>query len=188
MRISLRELLILSGVVAVGIATLLYGGPITSGVVVSLVGVITIAMVIRALVESDVRRSTAIGFAVTSLAYLGILIIANDAKQKEFDPYDGDLPTTRVLQPIIEWAWSQQEYYLDPQGKVSKQPPPQGTTVMSVRAGQKSWGGNWSRVEVPHREDFMMTGHALWTLLFAFLGSKYAGHVYRHREQRQRSA
>lgn len=187
MGLSLRELLLLVAAVAVAVPSLLYGGPLVSGATVCAVGVVLVAMGIHVVIDRGEAQAGAIGFAIPAAIYAVLVVssVNNSGRVREWlelDPYTGSMPTTRMLRPVMEWAWSRRSYYIDPQGNRTQQPPPPGASLMGgLRPNQPGFGGGWRSIELPHRADFMATAHALWTLLFGYLGSKYGRRLYTRR-------
>jgi hypothetical protein len=81
MRISLRELLIVVAVAAVGMAGLKYASDNMLPVVQAMVGILTLTMCIRAVVDRGHARAFAIGFVICSSGYAIAAHVADDLYQ-----------------------------------------------------------------------------------------------------------
>lgn len=174
MRFSLRELLIVLTVACLAVPALLFAGPVVKGIAVTGVGAAMLAAAIHAAIDTGRRRALAVGFLIPAVAYAGMLLLAGSP---EHDPYKGKFWTSKVMQQPLAWATADRSYYVDFQGKRTKQPPPapRGGGGGGFGGG---FGGAFAYREIPARDDLMPVAHCLWTLLFGYLGMKYAGWVF----------
>lgn len=179
MRLSLRELLTLVGLLAVAIPLLLFGGPFASGLVLTLAVLISLAKTIQALVARGETQAAATGFAIVAVFYGGCVFASvkgDNREWRELEYLEGALPTSKVLYPLLSAAQRQRTYYVSPEGKTTRESPLAGTPL--------SYGGlgsGWRVVSLPQTECFMATGHSCWALFLGYIGSKYAASVHRKR-------
>jgi hypothetical protein len=165
-QISVRELMLLLFVVALGLASLSTGGRIASLTILLLIAVVT-ALAIVACVGRGKWRSFAIGylipfsFYVVPHAYVG---------SSELDPY-GKLPTTRMFQPLFEQL-VRREYV----NSFTGQPVPNydPTTNQGFGGGGFAIGPPVSAKETPDRTTFMLLAHTLFATVLAYVGGKFA--------------
>lgn len=171
-RLSLRELLMLVALVASATASLKYASQLWLALVAGVTTVAFCAALIVAAVDRGQRQAFAMGFALTMIAY-GATLMTGDrtvgfggnmhSKNIEFDPWEGRLPTTRLLR------------YVHIAVNENRQVP------MS-----QPFGGATTRlVEIPPREVFMPIGHCWWALLLAYVGGRFAATVYMRRTREQ---
>jgi len=208
LRISLREFLILVTAVVVGCASLKFANDYWL-IIVSLTTFFAfIAAAIVALIDRGSRQSIAMGFILAGVVYGGLLSSqASDGDQNravvrnpEFDPYDGKLPTTRIMRPLFEAV--SVDWYLDrATGKRINeyQLPPGATIDRYADWGGMGGGGGGMRAQAPKtgfgyagqtpdREHFMPIAHCLWALLFGYAGGHFARWVYFRRLREQKAA
>lgn len=76
MRISLRELMLVVAVAAVGMAGLKFASTEMRTVVQAMTGLILLAMLVKATVDRGARQAFAVGFAVCALIYLLVLSVS----------------------------------------------------------------------------------------------------------------
>ena len=150
-------------------------------------GLLLMAMAIVAFVGIGAVKAYAIGFLLPVVIYAGCVVIAG---HNELDPYDGKLPTV----PVLRFAHQQlvTKTYIDPfTGKPMPDYDPAahdhsrmgsgGTGMESVPMGGGMGGfmPGPSLLEIPDRPTFMTLAHTLLALIFGWLGSQFAVHVYR---------
>jgi hypothetical protein len=171
-RLSLRELLTIVAFVAIGIASLKYANDFWLAVVAAVTMLSFFAVTIVAIVDGGPRQAFAIGFALTMLAYGLILLTGRTtlgfggnsySKNIEMDPYDGRLPTTRMLRYVhIAVTETQEAVVGSPFSGMAKQV-----------------------VEKPQREILMPIGHCWWALVLGYAGGRFARWVYGRRIREQ---
>jgi hypothetical protein len=180
-RFSVRELLLLFAVAAVGCAALRYANQwwlfaASAGTFLAMM-----AGLVVALIDRGPRQAFAIGFVVWAAVYAAIVLSktvegANYPRRNvEFDPYSGALATTQLLRPlfesIVETEW------ID---------PATGQIIAGYNPNQPAGRIAYMR-ESPSRENFMQIAHCLWTLAAGYAGGKLGRWVYARRV-RQRGA
>lgn len=184
-RISLRSLLALVALVAVGCVALKYANAWWVGVVATITLLAFMAAVVVAFVDRGPRQAFAIGFAACAAIYGGMVASSRwfyaggagavaPLVNREMDPDAGILPTTRLLgayyKAVVElWNVDQQT------GKrIQKIPTEQVAATYAAGFGPKT-------VEQPSREAFMPVGHCLWMLLLGYIGGGFARSVFARR-------
>src|SRR5688572_29076867 len=75
MRISLRELMIVVAMAAVGLAGLRFASSGMQPIVQAMTGILLLFFLVRAIVDVGVARAFAIGFVICSLAYLCMVVL-----------------------------------------------------------------------------------------------------------------
>jgi hypothetical protein len=199
-RISLREFFALVAAVAVACAALKYANEYWLAVVSLVTLVAYVAATIVALVDRGPRQVAAVGFLATMSIYAALLYArrpegaANTLPRShpEFDPYNGILPTTRLMRPLFE-AMSANWYVDLATGKsLNESQLPSGATIVSYSGGGFAPGGvaapttGFTHVgEIPAREHFMPIAHCFWALLFGYIAAKFARWVYARRLREQ---
>ena len=152
-RFSIRGLLIVVAFVAVACAALKYAGPV-SWTILSAAGVLLlIASTIVAFIGKGEQRAKAIGTAVC-IAIYGILVCL--FYPPESNPSGPMLPTTRLTLLLAEYLAN---HGLGSEATKFIYEGVDFTRVIDLRAR-------------------VIVGHLLWTMLFGFLGSVFAGFVY----------
>lgn len=181
LRVSLMELMAVLAAVGVGCAALKYAGDVWWTVLsaAALVGFLAAAVV--AVVGRGPGQARAIGFVLCVGIYALLLWSAKvgNGQNRELDPYDGRLPTTKLLKPVFESLVVRT--YIDAfTGKeMTNYNPPPGTVLGN--------SGTIISQETPDRGQFMAIGHLLWAVLFGYLGSRFAAWVDRRRRVRDSS-
>lgn len=160
---TLRELLFAVMFLALGLASLRAGGVLAS-ITILLAIVLSMGMAIIAFVGRGELQAFAIGFLIPVIAYAASILAIG---RSEFDPYEGKLPTSRLLLPVYQAIV--QEEWIDSTGKVV---PKNWTGTFNNRPGLK---------ETPDRTTFMSLAHVLIAMLFGYAGARFAVVVYRRR-------
>jgi hypothetical protein len=184
-RFTIRELVLVTGLIAVGCAGLKYANEVWWSVLWLGLLMLLLAAVVTALVGRGELRAAAIGFAVCVLAYAILFRAApmhpNTGTTRELDPFDGSLPTTRLLLPVfrimVKGAYIDQQTGKEvPDYDPTKNPAPGGMGFGGgMGGGMGGFGGSTVfYVESPRRENFMAVGHILWALALGYLGSRFA--------------
>jgi hypothetical protein len=124
--------------------------------------------VVIALVGRDKPRAFAIGFIACKAVYGGLLWAGGS---KEFDPYTGYLPTTKILLPA-QRAMTKVTYVDLLTGTIVPDYQP-ASGVAGMSGGMQRVGAS----ERPPREQFMAVGHLLWADLLATCGALFAWFV-----------
>ena len=201
-RFSLRELLMLLGFVAVGCAALKYAGEVWVTALSAIVLLLFMLSTVVAVIDRGHRQALAIGFALCVAVY-GVLFWSStraDQGNRELDPHEGRLPTTKLLKPLFTALVS--GVYIDSStGKIIPNYN-SANTVYSLRGGLSLGGGGGGfgggvapagfpmgvyYLETPPREKFMAIGHLLWALLLGYTGARLAGWIYARRQQERDS-
>ena len=102
MQVSIIKLLAFVGLVALCIAGLFNGPPIAL-VGATVLAVLLIAYVINVVVGANETRVFAIGLLIPACTYLAITLFASE---NEYAPTGGSLPTTRIVQSMMESKYS----------------------------------------------------------------------------------
>jgi hypothetical protein len=183
LRVSLRELLVAFALIGVGCAALKYAGEAWWMVLSAVMLVGFLAAVIMAVVGRGPGQARAIGF-VLCVGIYGVLIWSaqigrGNGQNRELDPYEGRLPTTKLLKPLFELlvvrTWI--DTFTGKEVPNYNPPPEDGNPGMGFFPGAMG-----SR-ESPERGQFMAIGHLLWAVLFGYLGSRFAAWVAARRRQ-----
>ena len=167
-QLTLRELLLGILFLGLGCAGLVAGG-VMATIVLGVELIIIMGVGIVAFVGRDEARAAAIGFLVPVVVYAASIYALGSS---ELDPYDGKLPTTKLIEPafrvIIRKEWI---------NAMTGEPVP-GYDPTKAPVG----GGGFASVglkETPDRTTFMSVAHALLAMLLGYAGSKFAVYVYR---------
>ena len=112
----------------------------------------------------------------------------------ELDPYEGKLPTTKLIEPAFRLVVRQEWFNVntgepvpgyDPTTASTPEPAPMPEyppTIMPPTGGGSATGFAPPPVglkETPDRTTFMFVAHALLATVFGYAGSKFAVYVYR---------
>lgn len=214
-RFSLRHFLLLVAALAIALAALKFANEwwivVLSGGMILLV----MAMLVVALVDRGPRQAFAIGFVACAAIYAGLVLSGRETtgvsgmtrtQNRELDPYDGRLPTTRLMRGVFEMT-SQNLYQNVDTGErlLHSQMPgdyemdrsPQfgggGFSVdVAIEAGESAAAaGGLPRFrllgEFPQRAHFFQIAHLLWGLLLGYAGGQFARFVYARRMRESRS-
>ena len=174
---SLRELLFVVLFAGLGLASLRAGGVVAS-CTVFLAIVVTMCLAIIAFVGRNTTQAFAIGFLIPVIAY-GVAILA--VGKSELDPYEGKLPTSKLLLPAFR-VMAKQTWTNVLTGEVVPDYDP-ATDPNRVGAGGGGFAGSpMGLLESPDRPTFMSLGHILIATMFGYAGAKFA--VIVHRKQR----
>jgi hypothetical protein len=174
----MRELLFVVLTVGLGLASLRAGGMLASAALCIAITVL-LAIAIIAFVGRDQLKCFATGFLIPVIAYAGLHIAAGNA---ELDPYEGKLPTTRVLQPMFEVVVTRSWVDLN----TGKALPNYNPAAFPDRhQGSPMLPAGMSPVTVsesPDRTTFMTLGHVLMAMLLGYVGGKFAVVIQRHQK------
>lgn len=177
MSFSLREFFVLITAISLAVPALYFANPVSKTIVLLVTALIVVAMVIRAGVERGAKRAGCFGFAAASLVYVFLWTSAASTKNGEWKIFGGPLPTETVASVPLKLIQDRRIHYVDLEGvRVSQAEydaartaaTPGSTLVVFKRLS-------------PEHKDFMPIAHCLWTLLFGYLGMKYAVWVYARR-------
>jgi hypothetical protein len=170
-QLTLRELMF--GVLFIGLGCAgLFAGGVMASLFLGGALIVTTAFAIIALVGRDEPRAAAVGFFVVVIAYAASILAVSSP---ELDPYEGKLPTTKLIQPafrlVVRSEWINVvtgEPIPDfdpsnpgPYGAIGPAGPPVGLK------------------ETPDRTTFMSVAHTFLAIIFGYIGMKFAGYVYR---------
>lgn len=147
-----------------------------------------VVFAINALVGHGETKVFAIGFLVTSVLYVVLLVFSG----AELDPYDTAHPTSTILRKMHEQFVVRT--YTDMQGNAVTDYDP--TTYIVVASNIGGFGGGFggggagpnypaNAVIMHERQDrktFMLIGHGLIAVFCAWLGGRYAVSVSRRGE------
>jgi hypothetical protein len=179
LRVSLWELFLVLGLVAVGSASLKYAGEVWWIVLSSVMLAGFLAAAVAAVVGRGPMQARAIGFVLCVAIYLLLIWSApvnnNGTASRELDPYTGRLPTTRLLRPL-HTALSTQTWIDAATGRPMPNFDPHAGIGLNV----------YSRDSLD-RGQFTAIGHLLWAFLLGYLGSRLAAWIDVRRGQQQGS-
>ncbi|TWT73808.1 hypothetical protein Pla123a_37020 [Posidoniimonas polymericola] len=191
MQFSLKEFLAIAGVVSVGTASLLYASSLVSGLWLAVVGALLMGAAIHSALLAGARRASAVGFLVAALVYTSALLTQSYDRNgypvnREFEPWAGRFPTTIAMQRPYQGATFSRSYYTDENGNRYSQVPAGATVDDGFGGGGFAFGAappapgalKVKQVSAPPMQQFMEVAHCLWTLLFGYVGGKYAVWLY----------
>ena len=196
MRISLRQLLVAVAVVALAIVSLCGANELWLAIVSGVAMVIVFGMLIVAVVDRGPRQVFAIGFVLTVIVYGAVIFTGRTTRGSggsmnsanvEMDPYEGRLPTTRLLRYVFLSIEHGTYYDFNTGKELPNHDPSKNATGGSVGGG---FGGGVPTVsyrENPQRDVFMPIGHCWWALLLGYAGGLFAEYVYARRASEQTS-
>lgn len=194
MQFSLREFFALTACLALGMLAMMFAWSWVSGALVLGTVILTTAMLIRGLLLRGNKQAFAIGFVTAAVVYAGLLHLhPGRDTDREFNPWSGKLLTSRLMQDPVQWVTAQHNYFIDPSGNKTKKQP-KGTVVQGGGGGLGGgglgggvFGGGGmptvTYVSAINQDDVMVVAHSMWTLLFAYVGGKFAIWVYTKREE-----
>ena len=186
-RFSLRHLLALVAAVAVALAALKFAGDVWWTVLSTAALVVFLAAAVIAFMERGGRQAAAIGFVVCAGIYGTLLFVVqlwHDGRSGEFDPYEGILPTTKIMFPVFQ-ATVTNTWTDSATGEIIPDFDPANPGPYNVSGSFFSGQQYAKHQEIPYRTDFMRVAHLLWAVLFGFVGGWFAGFVYRRRVARE---
>ena len=171
---TIRELLLFVLFFGAGLGGLSNGGLFAS-VVLGVAIFVTTGFAIVAFVAQDELRACAIGFLIPVISYAVTILSVGSS---ELDPYQGKLPTTKLLQPahrlIVKTEW------INVMTGVSV-PDYDPATDVNRGGGGGGFGGTVVFRETPDRNTFMSLAHVLMAMMFGYAGAKFAVFVH-HRQ------
>lgn len=175
---SMRELLSVVLFAGLGLASLRVGGVVGS-IVVLLAMVVTMCFGIVAFVGRHSMQAFAMGFVIPVVAYSAMVLAVG---KSELDPYEGKLPTSRLLLPMfrsmVTLTWTNTLT-----GQLVPGYDPTTDPNLAGTGGAGYAGSSMRASESLDRPTFMSLGHLLFALMFGYAGAKFAVAV--HRKQRE---
>jgi hypothetical protein len=192
--LSLRELLALVAVIGLACVSLKFAGEWSWMALSGAVMLLTTALLIVAVIDRGARQAFAIGFMLTAGVYAVMYFtsaIANGAG-RELDPYDGSLPTTKILRPLFENVSTVQYTVQTSGGNRAFATHAEAETFLKSYGGPAFYtggglggGGGFnpgiSFLETPARADFFSIAHLWWMLLFGYLGGRFGLFIFHRR-------
>ncbi len=174
-RFSLRRMLVVFTVVAVGIASLLRANALLSGIWGLVTNAVILAALLAALLDRGRRRNFAIGFFLIAAIYSVNARLGSAVMLKLFDQPAYALGTA----PILDAAFShlvRVEY--------SVQGSDEWSSTKPTRRSAGMMGGIFETRTNPESWAFRRIGFDMFTLLFGYAGGMFAVFLYdrRHRE------
>jgi hypothetical protein len=188
LRVSLRELLVLTGLVAIAIVSLLYASLWWRLGAVSLVSITFTVAAIEAFVDRGPRQAFAIGMLVTLAIYGGLIAYGrSDTNQRSELTLYGQLPTSRLLRFVHEGIATRR--YVNAQ--TGEELPNYDPAADRAAQGGRRFSGPGQiiaqRVDTPPPDEFMKIGHAWWALFFGYIGGRFGRFVFLRRSKEQTS-
>jgi hypothetical protein len=176
-QLTIRELMAIVLFAATGLAALSRGGLFAS-IVIGAAIIITTAFAIVAFVARAEFRSFALGFLIPVVTYSAAVLSIG---KSELDPYEGMLPTTKLLKPCFELLVNREYVNL-----MTNQPVPDYDPTANTGLGGGGMGGSPVGMrETPDRPTFMSLAHVLLAVMFGYIGAKFA--VWVDRKQLRRT-
>lgn len=176
----MRELLFVLLSLGIGMASLRAGGMLASAAL-CIASTVLLAITIIAFVGRDQLKCFATGFLIPVIAYAGLHISAGHA---ELDPYEGKLPSTRMLQPMFEVVVKRTWVEFDTGRELPDYDP--AAYPMRHGGGGGTLPAGMSLVtvaELPNRTTFMTLGHVLMAMMLGYVGGKFAVVIQRHQSR-----
>ncbi|MDZ4780366.1 MAG: hypothetical protein SGJ19_08945 [Planctomycetia bacterium] len=198
--VSLRELLLLVALVGLACVSLKFANDwFWIGLSTAAMLLFMAAMVV-AFIDRGSRQAFAIGFVLCAGMYAAAVALAAAKNGREFDPYAGSLPTTKLMRwpfekmVLVEYLvmdanmqYDQSMRFRTPQEAATYRATLGLPNMMGGMGGGFGGGGfpgGVSGTETPMREDFLGVAHIWWGLLLGYCGGRFAKLVYVRREQR----
>lgn len=181
--LSLRELLLLVAIAAFAIVSLKFANDWFWIGLSTAAMLLFMAALIVAFIDRGSRQAFAIGFVLCGGMYAGAVVAATSKDSREFDPYAGSLPTTKLMRPVFEAAVKMEYMVMGSTQTYASQPE----AFRASRSNQKlrnAIGNGILGLESPKRENFLGVAHVWWGLLLGYCGGRFAKFVYLRREQR----
>ncbi|MGI9456819.1 MAG: hypothetical protein ACR2NU_09665 [Aeoliella sp.] len=205
-RVSLREFLGIVTFVAVACAAMRYASPLWDSILSIVVILIGTATTIIACVERGKQQAFTIGFAACLIGY-SVAWSLEEPPKMVYEPISGNenyirtgkSPLTKFLSE--GWMALRAPYYVTTKtNQAMERYDGPITDVALVRMGRanipppknlsnwpKSAGTVYHLTIRPRLDTFTAIGHALFALLFGYLGGKFAVFVYHRRLSRENS-
>jgi hypothetical protein len=162
LRVSLRELLLLTAFVAGGLAALKYAGEAVWIVLSSAVPLCLMAATVVALVDRGRRQAMASGFVACMGIYWAMLMLTGSAGRSHWPT---EMFIGRLHDAMATRTWVDQR-----NGKVFNYDP------------REDGAPNYFRtIESPEAGYFNAIGHFLGAILFGYVGSRFAAWIYMRR-------
>jgi len=172
-QISLRELLFALLFAGLGLSSLRAGGLLASATFLLAI-LLTMGFAIVAFVGRDRLQAFGIGFVIPVIAYAATVLAIG---KSELDPYEGKLPTSRLLQPMFR-LMAKQTWTNAFTGEVIPDYDP--ATDSNMGGGGGGFGGSpIGLTESLDRPTFMSLGHVLFAMMLGYTGAKFAVAVHR---------
>lgn len=181
-RISLRSMLLLVALVAIGIVSLAYASAGWRTAVGGITMVALFAALVTAAADRGERQAFALGMALVMTCY-GVTVLSaggTSVRNSEFSLWDGWLPTTIALR-YVHMAVDR-SVWVDPRGgqEIVNFDPYKAGAVDSRGRPNSLYQAGFKR-ELPPPAVFMPIGHMWWALLLGLLGGWCASALYRRR-------
>lgn len=173
-QLTVRELMLIVMFAGVGIAGLTTGGVLASIVVGGAI-ILTTGCAIVAFVGRDPLRSLAIGFLIPTIAYAATVLSIGSS---ELDPYEGKLPTTKLLQPAFRLMVRQNYVNVVTGQLMPNYDPATDSNLGGGGFGGGGFGGTIGLKETPDRATFMSLAHVLLAMIFGYAGARFAAYVH----------
>jgi hypothetical protein len=191
--LSLRELLLFVALVAFAIVSLKFANDwIWTGLSMAAM-LVFMAALVEAFIDRGARQAFAIGFVLCAGLYAAAVMASVAWNGREFDPYAGSLPTTKLMRwpfermVLIEYLlvdanlqYNKSKRFSTPQEALAYR----ATLGLPPGSMGSGFGGGVGSSESPRREDFLGVAHVWWGLLLGYCGGRFAKFVYVRREQR----
>jgi hypothetical protein len=184
-QISLRQLLILVAVIAFAIVSVKYASPIWQGIIGLLVMIAVISATLIAIFDRGPRQVFAIGFALVAISYW-LLVLGGgkidygpgDRRNREFDIWNGRLPTTIMLRPLYERTVSTRWFNSHTNQEVSSDVVAKVSAALAANSTGPAPPLPFRDVQFPSSDAFSLIGHLWWTMLLGFFGGHVARFAY----------
>jgi hypothetical protein len=185
-RISLREFLLLFIAFAIGFTALKFANQWWLAAIGGVTLLTFLAASIVAIIDRGPRQAYAIGFAACVIGYAPLFMLGN-----EMDPFTGELPTSRMLQPVFLAVRVQTYLNVRTREELLESQLPddaliEGKSAFPNYRPPNSVGTYFVRSSsLPDLQHFMPIGHCLWVLLLGYAGGHFARWVYFRRLREQ---
>jgi hypothetical protein len=193
--VSLRELLILVALAGLACVSLKFANDWFWIGLSTAAMLLFMAALIAAFIDRGSRQAFAIGFVLCAGMYAAAVALASAENGREFDPYSGALPTTKLMrwpfEKLVFVEFYAANMYGQPVDAKRFRSHDEATAYRATLAVPNTPGGaggvgfsGVSGTETPRREDFLGVAHIWWGLLLGYCGGRFAKLVYVRREQR----
>jgi hypothetical protein len=164
LRVTIRELLLLTAFIAIAFACLKYAEQMVWAVLATAVAALVMVTAVIAFVDRGRRQAIASGFVLCTVIYLVIVFTRVVAP----DTWATKLLLDRLYPVMMRQIWIDRDTgqeVADPQSMVGGPP------------------ANVGGLQRPSLGHFQAIGHILWALLFGYLGSRFAAWIYARRQR-----
>jgi hypothetical protein len=192
-RLSLRELFVLVALVALATVSLKYASEQWLALIAAITMVVCFAALIVAVVDRGSRQAFAIGFSLVAVGYTALLI-GSLQKDAEYNFSSGRMPTTLLLRNMYfslrtpKWTdpntlepMSNDEALAQRSLLGANSGGRRGSSLLGANPGGPRGNGPYL-VNYPKESAFMPLGQCWWTLALAYVGGRFARHVYVRRQ------